>query len=143
MEIQLAVAVIGVVAALLGSLIGGTSSYFSTRSMRKLEWRLSQVDREIEKRESLYAEFLSQANMGIISSFDQKPSSTEILRPLLNLESRIRLISPEVGELARRIAACVIDHHEKSKEDKASYPPLRDEFIAKCKASLDAIRAEA
>jgi len=141
MNTQLTVAIIGVAAALLGSVIGGISSYFSTRSMRKLEWKLSQADREIEKREALYADFLSHANIGIVSSFDKEPDTTNLLKPLMNLESRIRLVSPEVGDSARKIVSCVIDHHQKDKDDKASYPSLRDDFISKCRKSLDSLRA--
>lgn len=142
MDIQVTVAIIGVAAALFGSAIGGLSSYFSTRSMRKLEWKLSQVDREMEKREALYADFLSHSNIAMVSAFSDEPRSTDVIKPLVNLESRIRLISPEVGELARKIVSCVIDHHQESKKEKANYPALRDEFITKCKTSLDALRAD-
>lgn len=110
--------------------------------MRKLEWKLARVDREIDKREALYAEFLSSANLGMVSSFGKSPDSTEVIKPMMDLETRIRLVSPDVGELARKIVGCVIDPHQKDKDDKVSYPPLRDEFIAKCKASLDALRVD-
>lgn len=142
MDTQLVVAVIGVSAALLGSIVGGVSSYLSTRSMRKLEWKLARIDREIDKRETLYADFLSSANLGMLSSFNKDPDSTEVIKPIMNLEARIRLVSPELGELARKVVSCVIDHHQKEKNDKASYPPLRDEFISRCKSSLDALRAD-
>lgn len=110
--------------------------------MRKLEWKLAQIDREIEKREAIYAEFLTQANLGMMSAFDDKPDSRTVVKPLLDLESRARLISPEVGDLAREIASCILDHHQKDKKEKAAYPILRDRFITACKQQLDKLRSD-
>lgn len=141
MEIQLATAIIGAASALLGSLAGGVASYLSTRSMRKLEWKLLQVEKEIQRRETLYADFLSDANKFIVQSFEQKVNSINDLGSIINYESKIRLVSPSLGSLAREITACVLDYHQKDKKTEREYPKLRDEFIEKCRAELDILRS--
>ncbi|KRA33805.1 hypothetical protein ASD68_12710 [Rhodanobacter sp. Root627] len=141
MSSNVTVAVIGVVAALLGSAIGAIASYFSTRSMRKLEWRLAQADREIEKRESLYAEFFAAANHGMLAGVAGKSIQPHELDILVNLDCRIWLLSPELGKCSRAIVSCVMDHYQKDKKDKASYPELREQFIVICRKSVEALRA--
>jgi len=133
----MASSVIAASSALLGSLLGGFASYFSTKSMRKLEWRLAQVERNIEKRESLYAAFLGDANRFMILTLEKKIDSVAQLETLITYESRIRLTSPALGDIAREITACVLDHQGNNKEVKREYPKLRDEFIQRCRAELD------
>lgn len=55
---QIAAAMVGVASALLGALLGGVASYVSTRSMRRVEWKLAHAGREMQKREAIYLEFL-------------------------------------------------------------------------------------
>jgi hypothetical protein len=140
MDVQLSIALIGVISALLGSGVGGLTSYLSTRSMRKLEWRLTQIEKEIVKRENLYAEFLGEANKWIVFSFERKVDTLSDMSSLINLESRIRLVSPSLGGIAREIVACVLDHHEKNKKETREYPTLRDSFITECRIVLDGLR---
>lgn len=140
MDIQLSVAIIGVVSALSGTAIGGLTSYFSSRSMRKLEWRLTQIDKEIDKRENLYAAFLGEANRWVIFSVNNKVQSLEGLDHFLSLESKIRLISPEIGDLARKITSCILDNLQKDKNAEVKYPDLRDSFIVSCQLSIDKLR---
>jgi hypothetical protein len=142
MEMQLTIATIGVASALLGSLIGGLSSYLSTKSMRLLEWRLGQIERDVAMRENLYADFLSETNKSLLQSFEKKVESLASLNTLINLESKIRLISPSVSPYATKLTSCVVDHHEVNKE-KPNYAEVRDEFIQACRNDLNQIKAKA
>jgi hypothetical protein len=137
MEVQVIVAIVGVAAALLGSAIGGFTSYLSTRSMKKLEWKLSLREKELARSEGLYSEFIAEANRVLIQSFDQKFSSVKEMTTLLALESRIWMHSEEIGILSRQIVSCVLDYHTKDRKDEeARFPGLRDTFIATCRREL-------
>jgi hypothetical protein len=132
MGTEIATSLIAATAALVGSFVGGAVSYFSTRSMRKLEWRLSEIEREIASRRTIYAKFLSESNIWIIRSVDQRASSFVEMQELLNLQSEISLSSPQIGAKAKEILSCVLDHHQKGKEPLGTYPLLRDSFVDLC-----------
>jgi len=143
MDIQLSIALIGIAAALLGSAIGGLTSYLSTKSTRKLEWRLSLIEKDISKREDLYADFLSEANKLILLAHKNKIEDPTRLEKLVNLENKIRLMSPTLGDLTRKITSCVLDHHEAGDNKKGSYPELRDSFIKDCRELLNKLKSDA
>lgn len=141
MDTEIATAIIAATSALAGSAVGGVASYFSTRSMRKLEWQLSEIEREIASRRALYGQFLAESNKWIVRSFDQKANSFAEMQELLNLHSEISLISSKIGAKAKEILSCVLDHHQKDKETSGTYPTLRDAFIALCQQEVKDLRS--
>jgi hypothetical protein len=142
MNTAIATALIAATSALVGSVIGGIVSYFSTKSMRKLEWKLSEIEREIASRRAIYAKFLAESNTWIVRSVDQKVNSFAEMQELLNIQSEISLISPKIGAKAKEILSCVLDHHQKGKEHLGTYPHLRDSFIALCLQEVRGMRSE-
>ena len=144
MEVQIVVAITSAAAALFGSAIGGITSYFSTRSMRRMEWHLALKEREINRREDLFTDFITEANRLVISSFHEKMSNGNELATLVALENRLWLYSEEIGALARKIAGCVLNYHqEKRKDDAPNFADLRDKFISTCRSNLAAAKNDA
>lgn len=142
MDTEIATALIVAASALIGSAVGGVASYFSTKSMRKLEWKLSEIEKEIASRRAIYAKFLAESNTWIVRSVDQKVDSFAEMQELLNLQSEISLMSPKIGEKAKEILSCVLDHHQKGKQQLGTYPPLRDSFIDLCLQEIRSMRSE-
>jgi hypothetical protein len=142
MDNDIVVAIIVAASALIGSAVGGISSYFSTKSMRKLEWRLSETEREISSRRTLYARFIAESNNWIIRSVDMKVNHFAEMQELVNIYSEISLLSPIIGRKAKEIVSCVIDHHEKGNQQHGTYPALRDSFIDLCLQEAKSMRSE-
>ncbi|HEY9198967.1 MAG TPA: hypothetical protein VIR60_06340 [Gammaproteobacteria bacterium] len=141
MDTQTLVALVGVGGALLGSAIGGFTSYLSTRSVRRLEWKLSFVENEIHSRESLYADFLTEANRLVLHQVEGKLHRATEMTTLFALEARIWFFSDSVGKAARDLALYVLNDNIKDKEaeageEKKSYSTLRDSYITECKKNI-------
>jgi uncharacterized protein YneF (UPF0154 family) len=145
MSNEVLIAIIGVTSALLGSLVGGIASYFSTRSMRRLDWQLSVREKEIERNRILYNEFLAEANRLMLLSFGKKVSDTTDFSTIAAMESQIRMTSLSLGERARKITACTMSYNVKGDpKTEENFPLLRDEFIEACRQEIDAsIKANA
>lgn len=143
MQTEIATALIASISALAGSAVGGFAAYFSNKSMRKLEWKLSEIEREIASRRATYANFLAEANKLILQSVEKKASSAIPIQELLNLQSEIALLSPPIASKAKEIISCVLDHHQKGNEQHGTYPTLRDDSIALCIQETKALRDSA
>ena len=143
METQTLMALVGVGGALIGSVIGGFISYLSSRSVRRMEWILSLAEKNIHARESLYADFLTEANRLMLQAMESKVSQSTAFSTLVGLEARLWFFSDAVGEVSRKIVRCVMDHHgQDPKKDTLGFPELRDAFIARCKEDLLALRKD-
>jgi uncharacterized membrane protein YdjX (TVP38/TMEM64 family) len=101
METQTLVALFGVGGVIIGSAVGGIISFLSARSMRRMEWQLSLAEKDILNRESLYAEFLTQANRLVLQSIERNISLGTDLTTLIALETKIRFFSDSVGDAAQ------------------------------------------
>lgn len=144
MDTATLVAVVGVVAAIAGATIGGLISYFSTRSVKLIEWRLLQTDKEISKRESAYAEFLSEANRLMVLGMGEKISSTAELEKITILEARLWFFSSATGASARKICNCILNINRTDPDpNEPKFPPLRDQFVTACRQDLDQLRSAA
>lgn len=140
METEITTAIVASISALAGSVVGGFASYFSNKSMRKLEWKLSELEREIASRRTIYAKFLAEANKHIIQSFEKKANSATPMQELFNLHSEIALISPYIGLKAKEIASCVLDHQLENNDKRGTYPALRDAFVEMCLQEIKGLR---
>lgn len=146
METQTLVALVGVTGALMGSAIGGFISFFATRSVRKMEWKLSVVQKEMQTRESLYADFLTEANRLLMHQVEGKVHHATELTHLVSLDARIWFFSDIVGKAARSIVLCILDANlkddeKKDSEEKPEFAGLRDTFITECKKDLLAVKS--
>lgn len=150
METQTLVAFVGMGGALVGSAVGGLISYFSSRSVRKLEWELSLVQKEIHARETLYADFLTEAGRLLLHQVENKSHPATEMTNLIALDARIWFYSDAVGKCSRKITVCVVDGNysddqEKGEEkkEKPTFAALRDDFITECKKDLEALKRNA
>jgi hypothetical protein len=152
MDTPLLVAIVGLVGALVGSVIGGLISFLSTRSVRRMEWRQSLVETDLRTRENLYADFLSEVGRLMLITIARNVGSAQPpdFSRLVTLESKIWFHSEPLGKLAREIARVVLTEFSnmtKTEPDKG-YDPLqfanlRDKFIVECKLDLRRVRENA
>ena len=148
METQTLVALVGVGGALVGSAVGGLISFLSSRSVRKLEWEPSLSQRDLQARETLYAEFLSEASRIVVRQVDGNISEASDLSELLTLEAKLWFHSEEVGEIARKVVLCVLDRRlsaakkEEPKEANGTFAELKHEYISACKNDLKRLKAD-
>ncbi len=85
MDNQTFTAVIGVAGVLLGSTLGGLISFLSIRSVRRMDWELTLIEKDIRSREVLYADFLTEANRQMIDSLSGNAITTSELKNLVAL----------------------------------------------------------
>ncbi len=133
------IAIIGVAAALLGSVSGSIASYISTRSMRRMEWKLSIHEKSIERHRTLYNDFLSEANRLMLLSFGNKVNDSTDFSKIAAMESQIRMSSLKLGEMARKITSCTMSYNVRDNSNvQDNFPALRDEFIEVCRQEIEA-----
>jgi hypothetical protein len=137
------IAVLSAASALLGTIIGGVISYFTTRYTITQQHRHDQRMREIEKRESLYSDFLAEVTRLTLLSIDKKASGAADFVLLSNLQARIKLLaSNEVGAAAGEMTSFTvkkfsnIDESKGNKEDEKL--PLR--FIEIARNELEELK---
>ena len=84
-------AIVSAMAAVLGSLVGGSATvataWITQRTLSKREL----ISAEIRKREMLYGQFISECSKLVMDSFERTLDKPEILLPAYELLNRIRL----------------------------------------------------
>ena len=153
MDTSVLVAIVGLIGAFVGTVVGGLISYFSTKAVRRLEWKQGMIQKDIQTREDLYADFLSEASRIILVSFTKEAkdiSPTEFSK-LVALEAKVWFHSELLGNQARELSRLVMREFEPKKTDKpadesetkkkeATFAVLRDKFISDCKLDLQRVR---
>ncbi|MEA3156280.1 MAG: hypothetical protein QOK44_3869 [Betaproteobacteria bacterium] len=84
-------AVISALSAVLGSVVGGSASIATAWFSQTTQGRRESVRNEMQKRESLYGEFIAECSKLVIDALDHTLSKPEILVNVYSLENRIRL----------------------------------------------------
>ncbi|HEY8886851.1 MAG TPA: hypothetical protein VIM35_00055 [Gallionella sp.] len=153
MDTPVLVAVVGLVGAFVGSAVGGLISYFSTKAVRRMEWKQEMAQKDIQAREDLYADFLSEAGRLMLVSFTKEAKSTPSTEfsKLVTLEAKVWFHSEPLGKQARELAKIVMKEFEpksvdktvdetETKKDEVTFAALRDKFISDCKLDLQRIR---
>jgi len=85
--------IVSALSAVLGSLVGGTASVVSSWVTQQTAGRRERVHNQLQKRESLYSEFISEASKLAIDAFDHVLEKPERLADVYALQNRIRLTS--------------------------------------------------
>jgi hypothetical protein len=85
--------VISALSAVLGSLVGGTASIASTWVTQRTQGRRERVLNLVQKREALYAEFISEASKLSIDALDHTLEKPGRFADVYALQNRIRLTS--------------------------------------------------
>lgn len=141
------IAILSAASALLGTIIGGIISYFTTRYTVTNQHRHDQRTREIEKRESLYSDFLAEVTRLGLLAIEKKPNEASDFSRLAALQARIKLLaSSEVASAAGTMTAFTVKKFSNPKEiigdaqskKEAEESPLK--FIELAKKELEGLK---
>lgn len=88
-------AIISALAAILGSVVGGTASIVTAWINQRFQSRREFARSESQKKEALYTEFIAESSKLMIESLDHSFDRAEILIQVHALINRIRLNSSE------------------------------------------------
>lgn len=144
--------IISAMAAVLGSLVGGSAtvatSWVTQRTLSKREL----VGAEIRTRESLYGEFIRACSKLVVDSFERTLDKPETLLPVYELLNRIRLcasdtVLAEAEQVLQRITEqyfapnlCVDEIRALVRSGGTDADPLKS-FGEACRVELKSIRA--
>src|SRR5262245_44383003 len=148
-------AILSALSAVLGSVVGGSASIATAWFTQNTQGRREGIRLEIAKRETLYAEFISECSKLAIDSLDH---TLDRGAPLVNayaLHNRIKLISSEAvvdaaGLAIRQILQRYFSPNLTTKEQMRDYAlslkdendPLKD-FAEACRAELEMLQKRA
>jgi hypothetical protein len=143
-------AAISALAAILGSLVGGSATIATAWITQKNLSRRELVGAEIRKRETLYAEFIAECSRLAIDSYAHTLDNPETVLPAYALLNRIRLTSSDaVLEAADRTVRNISEQYfarnmtlEEMRElaHSGTADPLK-EFSDACRNELKSIRS--
>lgn len=143
MTMELQIALLSAISALVGTAIGGMISYFTTRYATTQQHRHETRVAEISKKEALFAEFLGEANRLLILSISSEKAPITQLEVLFSLESRIKIIgSMEIATAAVELGESLLElcvsrevrpNHNKQESDR---------YKNACKRFVDVARVE-
>ena len=86
---------ISALSAVMGSLVGGFTSFLTTYANRRAQYRRDVLNRQPAQRENLYAEFINEAPRLQVDSLEQELVKPSTLVAIYALGNRIRLNSSE------------------------------------------------
>jgi hypothetical protein len=86
---------LGPVSALLGALIGGTTSLLAAVYSQRVQDRLQRMANEVAKRETVYTDFIMTASNMLLNAFIKDEISLDgSEQQLVGLTNRMRLFAP-------------------------------------------------
>ncbi len=88
-------AIISALAAILGSVVGGTATILTAWLTQRFQSRREFARAEGQKKEALYGEFIAECSKLLIDSLDHNLESPEVLVRVYALINRIRLASSD------------------------------------------------
>src|SRR5215475_11156090 len=143
-------AILSAASALAGSLIGGISTLTGSWLTLRGQLRAQALIHESVKRETLYAEFISEASARRAEAWSRHAESPDVIAGLYSAVERMRLSSSdEVVRLARQVLLSVMeayaapdksfDELRQSVEGEAGRDPLRN-FSEACRKELSDLR---
>jgi len=122
-------AILSALAAVLGSVVGGSASIATAWFTQTSQGRREVVRAEIQKRELLYADFIAESSRLVLDALGHQLEKPEILVKVYALENRIRLLSSEVVvDAARRVIKHTLELYFE--------PNLREDDLQKLARSM-------
>ena len=148
-------AVVGALTGLLGSVIGGSASIATTWLTKHAADRSKRLSSELNRRESLYGDFIKECSKLLIDSLDHSLDRPECMVTAYSLFNRITLVSsaPVVATANAVLRALIEGYFRRNLtmeeirdlvlqgNDSVGHP-LR-EFSLACRAELDALQRRA
>jgi len=118
-------AFVSALSVLGGSLVGALTSLASTWLTQQHQDRREMLGKQIEDREKLYADFISEASRAVVDSLAHSLDRIDGLIPLYALFGRIRLSSSEiVVTAAEKVITEIIAEYFRPKTAAAKVPEL-------------------
>ena len=103
-------AILSATSGLVGSLIGGVSTFTASWVTSHRQYRAQTLVQEAVRREALYAEFLEEAAARFADAWSHKAVGPEAIAGLLGAVARMRLTSPRaVIDAAEEVVRRVVD----------------------------------
>ena len=144
-------AILSATAGLIGSLVGGVSTFAASWLTQRGQLRMQTLVQQAVKREALYAEFIAEASKRVAEAWSHQAESPEAIAGLYAAVERMRLTSStEVIAAAEEVMRQVIDAYaapdltfedlRRSLRGGEFRDPLRA-FSEACRAELQAVRA--
>ena len=117
-------AVITALAAVMGSIVGGLTSFATTFFTQRNQAHRDFLSRDVAHREELYAQFIKEATNLYADSLDKPLTNPTTLIGMYSLVGRIRLVSSDkVLAAAEKVADSIIVSY--------SRPPIKFEDVYK------------
>jgi len=144
-------ALIGALAAVLGSLVGGASSIATAWFTQRAQSRRESVNAEIRRREEVYTEFINECSKLAIDAFKTTLENPERLMNAYALLNRIRLSSSDpVVEAADQTIKGIVEQYfrpnlsleELHEMTAAGHGDLLKEFSVACREELRRLSRE-
>ena len=144
-------AILAATAGLIGSLVGGVSTFAASWLTQRGQLRLQMLVQQAVKREALYAEFIVEASKRVAEAWSHQAESPEAIAGLYSAVERMRLASStEVIAAAEEVMRQIIEAYaapdltfddlRRSLRGGEFRDPLRA-FSEACRAELQAVRA--
>ena len=105
---------IGAFSAVMGSLVGGFTSFLTTYANQRNQHRRDFFSKQIAQRETLYTEFINEASRLGVESLDSQMEKASGLVTIYALHNRIRLnASEEVLQAADHAIANIVQSYKR------------------------------
>jgi hypothetical protein len=100
--------------AVMGSLVGGFTSFVTTYSTQRNQYRRDFLGKQFTQRETLYSEFINEAARLSIESLDSQMEKASGLVTIYALHNRIRLnASEQVVQAAQHTIENIIESYKR------------------------------
>ncbi len=97
-------------AALIGSLVGGVSTFLASWATHREQLRVQTVRQEIQRREALYAEFIVEASRRLAEALAREAQTPEVIAGLYSSLERMRLTaSDEITAAAHNVMREIVE----------------------------------
>ncbi len=140
--------IVSALAALLGSVVGGSATISAAWLTQKTQSERERIRVDARRREQLYAEFVSECSKLIIDSLDHTLDDPAKLQEVYSLQNRVRLIGTDpvdraADETVRRIVTQYLKPNLTSDELQQLALSPRDDplrpFAEACREELKAM----
>ena len=100
--------------AVMGSLVGGFTSFLTTYANQRNQYRRDFLGKQFTKRETLYSEFINEAARLTIESLDSQMEKASGMVTIYALHNRIRLnASEEVVHAAQHTIENIVESYKR------------------------------
>ena len=144
-------AIVSAMAAVLGSLVGGSATLATAWITQRTQSKRELIQSEMRKRETLYGEFIAECAKLLVDAFTHSLDKPDTLLSLYALINRLRLsasqpVLAEAEQLLRRITEqyfstplTLEEMHDLTRSQDAD--PLKS-FGEACRAELKSMRVQ-